>query len=69
MELDNDMKILIVVDFYLLISIVASALIHFVFQNIFDVWVAVGIGLIVALVAMFYLVRFYKVIAKLGDKK
>ncbi len=69
MQLDNDMKILIIVDFYLLISIVASTVIHFVFQNIIDVWVAVGIGLIVALVAMFYLVRIYKVIAKLGDKK
>lgn len=69
MELDKDMKILIIVDLYLLSSIIASAIIHFVLQNYIEIWTAVAFGLIAGTVGIFYSIRLVNAISKRNGKK
>ena len=64
MELDKNMKILIIVDFYLLLSIIASVIIHYVFQNLIEVWTAVVFGLLAGTAGIFYSIRLVKAIEK-----
>ena len=64
MKLDKDEKIMIVVDFYLLLSIIASVIIYFVFQNLIEVWTSVAFGLVVGVVGIFYSIRIVRAIAK-----
>lgn len=69
MQLDTDMKVLIIVDLYLLSSIIASAIIHYAFQNYIEIWTAVAFGLIVGTVGIFYSVRLVNAISKRNDKE
>jgi len=64
LKLDRDMKILLIIDLYLLLSIVSTGIVYFAFQDFIDVQSSVLIGLILGSVGIFYLLRLFRRIAK-----
>jgi len=64
MELDREMKILIVIVLYLLFSIITSWIIYSMLQNLDDIITSVIIGMIVGTVIIFYLIKLIRIIEK-----
>ena len=64
MSMDNATRKLIIVDLFLLISIVSGGVIHAFLSDYILVQSAIIAGFIVGFIAMFYLVKFYKIISK-----
>lgn len=64
MELDREMKILIVIVLYLLFSIITSWIIYSMLQNLDNIITSVIIGMIVGTVIIFYLIKLIRIIEK-----
>jgi len=64
MELDREMKILIVIVLYLLFSIITSWIIYSMLQNLDDIITSVIIGMIVGTVIIFYLIKLIRIVEK-----
>jgi len=63
-EIDKNSRRLIILDLYLLFSIISAVIIQEFFKNILQIEFSVVIGLIIGLVAIFYFMRFIKVLSK-----
>ncbi len=58
-NIDKDSKRLLIVDLFLLFSIISTGIIFTFLKEYIDVQTSVAVGLIIGLIAMFYLVRSY----------
>lgn len=64
MSMDKSTRRLIVIDLFLLISIVSTGVIHAFLSDYISVQIAIIAGFILGFITMFYLVKFYKIISK-----
>lgn len=64
MYMDKNTRRLIIIDLYLLISIVSAGVIYAFLSDYILVQSAIVAGFILGFITMFYLVKFYKIISK-----
>lgn len=64
MSMDKNTKRLIIVDLFLLISIVSTGVIYAFLSDYILVQTAIIAGIIVGFIGIFYLVKFYKIVSK-----